>query len=243
MSAAPTATMPAGALTGSSLGFVVCERCRQVARLAAAVPTARCPRCGGRVATRKPGSLAQASAFLIAAAILYVPANVLPIMTTATVIHTESDTIMSGVLALIRSGSWPLGALVFFASIVVPLMKLLALAVLIAGAARGRTASPLPATRLYRLVEYVGRWSMLDIFAVTLLVGLVQVQSLATIEPGGGAVAFGAVVVLTMLSALSFDPRLIWDRAGPGAPASPPRTAVAGHAPDLSAEAAHAGPA
>ena len=170
MSTAAAAAPVAGLLTGRALGLVSCERCRQVARLAPAMRSARCPRCGGPVAPRKPESLARASAFLLAAAILYVPANVLPIMTTATVIHTESDTIMSGVLALIRSGSWPLGALVFFASIVVPLMKLLALAVLIAGAARGTTASPLQATRLYRLVEYVGRWSMLDIYAVTLLV-------------------------------------------------------------------------
>ena len=112
---------------------------------------------------------------------------------------------------LINSGSWPLGALVFFASIVVPLLKLGALTLLILSVMRKSKWAPRQRTQLYRLVEFIGRWSMLDIYVVTLLVGLVQIQSLATIKPGMGAVAFGAVVVLTMLSALSFDPRLIWD--------------------------------
>jgi paraquat-inducible protein A len=199
--------------TGRALGLAICERCRQVCRLPRGAGAARCPACGGPVAARKRNSLAQASALLMAAAVLYIPANLLPVMTTTTILGSESDTILSGVMALIRAGSWPLGALVFFASIVVPLMKLLALIVLISGAARGTMRSPLQATRLYRLVEYIGRWSMLDVYAITLLVGLVQIRSLATIEPGAGVVAFGAVVVLTMLAARSFDPRLIWDAA------------------------------
>ncbi len=199
--------------TGRALGLVICERCRQVSRLPSDAGAARCPVCGGPVAARRRNSLAQASALLIAAAVLYIPANLLPVMTTTTILGAESDTIMSGVMVLIRSGSWPLGALVFFASIVVPLMKLLALTVLITGAARRTISSPLQATRLYRLVEYIGRWSMLDVYAITLLVGLVQIRSLATIAPGAGVVAFGAVVVLTMLAARSFDPRLIWDAA------------------------------
>jgi len=203
--------------TGRSLGLAICLRCRRVARLPGAAPGARCPRCLGPLRARKPDSLARASAFLLAAALLYIPANLLPIMTTSTLLSTRSHTIMSGVIEFVDEGSWPLGALVFFASIVVPMFKLFALTVLIVSARRGRARAPLQATRLYRLVEYVGRWSMLDVYVVTLLVGLVQMQSVATITPGSGAVAFGAVVVLTMLSALSFDARLIWDPAGPAA--------------------------
>lgn len=216
---APAGGAPGLPITGRALGLALCARCRAVARMPPGARQARCPRCAGPLQLRKRDSLAQASAFLAAAALLYVPANVLPVMVTQTIAGTESDTILSGVLVLIRSGSWPLGALVFFASIVVPLMKLLSLTLLIAWAARGRTPAPLQAARLYRVVEYVGRWSMLDVYAVTLLVGLVQIQSLATIRPGGGAVAFAAVVVLTMLAAQSFDPRLLWDGAAgqPGA--------------------------
>jgi paraquat-inducible protein A len=213
--AAPAPAVGAGprraARTGLEMGLVACERCRTISRLGRRDVDARCPRCGGPVALRKPDSLARSSALLAAAAILYVPANLLPVMTTTTILSSESDTIMSGVLVLIHSGSWPLGALVFLASIVVPLMKLLSLSLLIFVAARGAMRTPLQATRLYRLIEFIGRWSMLDVYAVTLLVGLVQIQSLATIQPGGGIVAFGAVVVLTMLSAQCFDPRLLWD--------------------------------
>jgi paraquat-inducible protein A len=201
----------APALTGNALGLVLCGRCRLVARLARDRANGHCPRCGAIVMARKPDSLTRTTALLLAAAILYIPANLLPVMTTTTLLSSESDTIMSGVLVLIQEGSWPLGVLVFVASIVVPLLKLLALTVLVVAAARGTARSPLQATRLFRLVEYIGRWSMLDVYAVTLLVGLVQIQSLATIVPGGGLVAFGAVVVLTMLSAQSFDPRLLWD--------------------------------
>ena len=148
---------------------------------------------------------------MLAAAILFVPANLLPIMTTTSLLGTQQDTIMSGVVFLWQSGSWPLAAVVFFASVMVPLLKIIALVYLAASAQRRSRRQPLQRTRLYRLVEFVGRWSMLDIYVVAILAALVQIQSLASINPGPGAVAFAAVVVLTMLSALSFDPRLIWD--------------------------------
>jgi paraquat-inducible protein A len=165
---------------------------------------------------RKPRSLTRTLAFLLAGYILYVPANLLPVMQTTTIRGSESDTIMSGVLKLIDTGSWPLAAIVFFASIIVPLLKLATLTMLIGSVHWRSRQSPLQRTRLYRFVEFVGRWSMLDIYVLTLLVGLVQIQSLATIEPRAGAAAFAAVVVSTMFSVLNFDPRLIWDPVGNG---------------------------
>ncbi len=167
----------------------------------------------GRIEIRKPGNVSRTTAYLLAAASLYVPANVLPIMHTASVRGDEDDTIMSGVLVLIHTGSWPLAALVFFASVMVPLLKLIALSVLVLSVKVDWVGHPRELSRLYRLVEFVGRWSLLDIFALTLLVSLVQLHALATIEPRAGALAFAAVVILTMLSARSFDPRLLWDGA------------------------------
>jgi paraquat-inducible protein A len=158
--------------------------------------------------------LARTWAFLITAMILYAPANLLPIMESKSLFGSQQDTILSGVAFLWASGSWGLAVVVFVASVVVPLLKMLALAVL-AGAAQAKAAwHPRTRTRLYRIVEFVGRWSMLDIYVVTVLVALVQISSLASIQAGPGAAAFGAVVVLTMLSAASFDPRLIWDSVG-----------------------------
>jgi len=159
---------------------------------------------------RKPDSLARTTAYLIAAIILYIPANLLPIMHTATLVGGEDDTILSGVIVLLKSGSWPLAALVFFASIMVPMLKLIALTVLVLSIHRRWTSPPHGRLRLYRLVEFVGRWSLLDIYVLTLLVALVQLHALATVEPRPGALAFAAVVVLTLLSARSFDPRLLW---------------------------------
>lgn len=117
---------------------------------------------------------------------------------------------MSGVLVLLQTGSWPLALLVFFASIVVPLLKIFSITLLLLTCWRKSTWNPLPRTQLFRIVEAVGRWSMLDVYVVTVLVALVQFQSLASVQPGAGALAFASVVVLTMLSAQSFDSRLIW---------------------------------
>jgi paraquat-inducible protein A len=142
---------------------------------------------------------------------LYVPANLLPVMHMHTFFSEEDDTIMSGVLSLIQDGSWPLALLVFVASIVVPLLKLIAMGWILISVARRSSGSALQKARLFRLVEFIGRWSMLDVFAIALLVSLVQIRSLATIQVGLGALAFGAVVVLTMLAAQSFDERLLWD--------------------------------
>ena len=170
-----------------------------------------CLRCAAPLRLRHRASLEHALAYLLAGTILYVPANALPVMHTSSILGEEDDTIMSGVLVLLNTGSWPLALLVFFASIFVPVFKLVAIATLIVTARVHSTWAPLQRTRLYRLVEFVGRWSMLDVYVITVLVSLVRFQGLATIVPGAGALAFASVVVLTMLAAQSFDPRLIWD--------------------------------
>jgi paraquat-inducible protein A len=177
-----------------------------------------CPRCGATLHTRRPNSVARTWALLISAYILYLPANLLPIMDTRSLRGAQTDTILSGIVFLWSSGSWPLAVLVFVASITVPLLKLLALTLLVVSVQRRWIWKPKQRTRLYRLIEFVGRWSMLDIFVVTILVALVQLDSLATIKAGPAAAAFGAVVVLTMSAARTFDPRLIWDcvRGGRG---------------------------
>jgi paraquat-inducible protein A len=199
--------------SAAQAGFLLCLSCGQLARSSGS-RIEHCPRCGERLSLRKPQSIARTTAYLIAAVILYVPANLLPIMHTSTLVGGEDDTIMSGVIVLVKTGSWPLALLVFFASIMVPMLKLIALALLVISIRQRWKSPPLGRLRLYRLVEFVGRWSLLDIYVLTLLVALVQLQALATVEPRPGAVAFGAVVVLTLLSARSFDPRLLFDQPG-----------------------------
>ncbi|GAC1502161.1 MAG: paraquat-inducible protein A [Steroidobacteraceae bacterium] len=199
-----------GLATGRSLGLLACLDCRLTLRGNKAQEL-RCPRCHARLHERKPHSLARTAILLVAAAVLYVPANVLPVMDTRTFFDDENDTIMSGVLVLLQSGSWPIALLVFIASIVIPLLKILALGVLLYSAWRRSPRGRLQRSQLYRMVEFVGRWSMLDIYAISLLATLVQIQSFATILVGWGAWAFGAVVVLTLLAARTFDERLLWD--------------------------------
>jgi paraquat-inducible protein A len=160
---------------------------------------------------RKPHSIATTAALITSAALLYVPANLLPVMHMHTFFSDEDDTIMSGVLSLIQEGSWPLALLVFVASIVVPLLKLIAMTWLLLAVIRKSRGNALHRSKLFRFVEFIGRWSMLDVYAISLIVALVQIRSLATIRVGLGALAFGAVVVLTMLAAQSFDERLLWD--------------------------------
>jgi paraquat-inducible protein A len=195
---------------GRSLGLLVCTHCHATLR-ANSRSRALCPRCGAPVHERRPHSVATTAALLLSAALLYVPANLLPVMHMRTFLSDEDDTIMSGVLSLIQEGSWPLALLVFVASIVVPLLKLIAMGWLLIAVIRQSPGNALQRSKLFRLVEFIGRWSMLDVYAISLLVALVQIRSLATIHVGLGALAFGTVVVLTMLAAQSFDERLLWD--------------------------------
>lgn len=195
--------------TAGRLGLLSCHACDLVSpRTLEGEP---CPRCGATLHHRKPDSLARTWAFLLAAYILYIPANVLPVMVTRSLLGTQQDTILSGVIYLWLSGSHMLAGLVLVASIIVPLLKMVILTFLLLSVHFRSTWRIRQQTRLYGLVEVIGRWSMLDIFVVALLASLVRAGALATIIPGGGAMAFGAVVVMTMLASLSFDPRLLWD--------------------------------
>jgi paraquat-inducible protein A len=172
---------------------------------------AHCRRCGAGLNRRKPNSLARSWALLIAATVCYVPANIFPVMVVAGPGGSETDTILSGVQAMFAAGWYVVGALIFFASITVPVLKLLTLFGLLVSIKRRSRWNPRERTRLYRVVEIVGRWSMLDMFVVSLTVALVQLGVVANVEPGIGASFFAAVVVLTIFAASSFDPRLIWD--------------------------------
>ena len=191
-----------GRLTG-------CDSCGLVSRA-----TLTCPRCDANIRPRKPDSLVRASALLVAATALYLPANILPVMTVIRLGRGAPSTILSGVEELGAVGMWPLAALVFFASITVPVLKLIGLTVLLVSTRRGARTRLRERTLLYRIVDSVGRWSMIDVFMISILTALVQMGTLASVYPGLGAVAFCGVVFLTILASGSFDSRLMWDAAG-----------------------------
>jgi paraquat-inducible protein A len=203
-----------GAAPGTALAAscAVCHDCGLLSRLRGHA-AARCSRCGAGLHARKPRSLERTWAFVIAACLCYLPANLLPIMRVTSLGRGEADTILSGVEYLLTHGMWPLALVVFTASIFVPILKITILVSLLVSVQRRSSWRPRERTRMYRLTEAIGRWSMVDIFVVTILVALVRLGNLATVEAMPGAVFFGAVVVLTMLAAESFDPRLIWDRS------------------------------
>lgn len=170
-----------------------------------------CARCGCKLHRRKPDSVKRTWAYLIAAAILYIPANLLPVLNTDSLYGNKDDTIISGVVYFWDTGAPELAVIIFVASIVVPMLKLAALSLLAWTAQRRSHWRPMQRTVLYRMVEFIGRWSMLDIFVITVSVALVRFDAMAMMTPRPGALAFCAVVVLTMIAALEFDPRLIWD--------------------------------
>jgi len=197
--------------TAMELGLIPCHACGMVSRPAPSAGVAHCLRCNARLHLRIPDSASRCWALLIAGYILYLPANLLPIMYTGTLSGIRRDTIMSGIVYLWESGSWGIAVIVFIASIMVPLLKLGALTFLLISV-RGDLPWPQrERTMLYRLLKLVGRWSMLDIFVAAILTRLVQFRFLATVEVGPAALPFGAVVVLTMIAVMQFDPRLIWD--------------------------------
>ena len=199
--------------TALAAGLLGCECCGMVSATMRHEGV-RCPRCGFALHARKPASLQRTSALLAAAVVLYVPANTLPIMATASVVTgRESHTILGGIVELWQTGSWELALIVFIASIAVPILKIAALALLVFTARRKSRWRQAERASLYRLIETVGHWSMLDVFVVVLLVGIVQFGAFASVEPAAGLLAFGAVVVMTMLASASFDPRLIWPEA------------------------------
>ena len=201
------------ALTAREASLVTCHSCHLLCRTPSAKDANEvlCPRCGASLHQRKPNSIARTWALVLAALIFYIPANVLPMTLTTSMGKVQADTIMSGVIYFMVSDSWPIALVILIASICVPLLKLSVLSFLLISVHRKSSWRPHDRTRLYRITEAVGRWSMLDIFVITILVALVKLRSLATIEAGPAAVFFAAVVVITMFAAMSFDPRLIWD--------------------------------
>ncbi len=199
--------------TAAHAGLVSCHDCGLLARPATRAAPGHCPRCGEALAWRRPHPIQRTWALLVAAAILYVPANALPVLITDTLTADEADTILSGVVFLYQSGSWPLALIVLIASVLIPIGKIVALAYVLVTVQRGSATSNRQRTRLYRTVEFIGRWSMLDVFVDTFVVALVQLSPLMSVAPGPGVLYFMAVVILTMFAAQSFDPRLIWDSA------------------------------
>jgi paraquat-inducible protein A len=198
-------------LTARAAGLIGCDACSLVCRPASDAEAGFCPRCGEALESRRANSSQIAWSLIIAAAICYVPANTLPVLTTNTLGSTDSDTIIGGVVLLYESGSWPLALIVLIASVMIPLGKLIALSYLLIRVRRGRIEGGHDQARLFRIVEVIGRWSMLDVFVDAYTVAMVQLQPLMSVTPGPGIAFFGAVVILTVLAAEYFDPRLIWD--------------------------------
>ncbi len=194
----------AGAIASGLVGCHICGALSEAG-------SHSCQRCGGKLHARKPGGLNRTWALLITSAILYIPANVYPIMDTVFLGDDSPSTILGGVVLLWAMGSYPIAAVIFFASVVVPLVKILALFWLCYMVQSGHAESPLGKLKLYRMTEFVGRWSMIDVFVVAILAGLIRLDNLMTIYPGPAAVAFAGVVLITMVAAMSFDSRLIWD--------------------------------
>ena len=208
----PSPFIPRGVLTARGASLVACPTCGLLSPLAG---TTACPRCDATLHSRKPNGRQRTWALLITTAVLYIPANQLPVMRVVSVGHAQADTIFSGILHLARSGSWALALVILIASILVPLFKVAILTVLLLSERSRSRWRPDHRARLYRLMEAVGRWSMVDIFVVILMVAIVEVGGLATIAPGPGAVAFALMVIAAMLAVRSFDPRLVWDALEP----------------------------
>lgn len=214
----PVTHAPAGKVSGataSERGLVGCHTCNLLLPRTSLDEHGHgpCPRCGSPMHARKTNSVARTWALLATSVLLYIPANVYPVMTVIRFGQGEPSTILNGVVHLIQGGMYGLAMLIFFASVVVPVLKLLVLSFLLITVRKKSSWRSRDRTRLFRVTEGVGAWSMVDIYVVAILVGLVNFGTLTTIRPGIGATFFGAVVVVTMFAAHSFDPRIIWDSA------------------------------
>jgi paraquat-inducible protein A len=188
-----------------------CHTCGQVVEMQHQ-SHAVCPRCESEVHLRKPDSINRSWAFLITSFVMYIPANTEPMMISTSLGSTSSDTILQGVHYFLSHGDWPLALVIFAASVLLPLLKMMAIAYILISVQRGLTTRKAEKTRLYVLAEILGRWSMLDIFVVGLMCVLVQLGSLTTIAPGPACIAFAMVVIFTMFAEMALDPKLIWDQ-------------------------------
>ncbi len=194
-------------ITAASKDLASCHVC---SKLSSASLT-HCPRCHSILYIRKPNSIQHTIAYLITACILYIPANILPITTTTQFGRTFESTIIGGVIHLWENGSYPVACIIFFASVMIPIAKILALFWLCWSVSKKYTFRRKERTSLYRITEFIGRWSMIDVFVVAILVALIQLGGILSIQAGTAAIAFASVVIITMFAANAFDPRLIWD--------------------------------
>ena len=197
--------------TAREAGLMGCHCCGLVSGPFPEGGEPHCPQCGAELEFRKKQSLDRTWALLIASIIIYIPANLLPVTMTTALGSTSGQTIMQGVIYFIHAGEWPIALVIFVASIMVPTVKIIIVMLLLFSAGKESSWRPEERTRLYNFTEFVGRWSMVDIFVIAILVALVQLGEIATIHAGIGAIFFAGVVILTMFAAQSFDPRLIWD--------------------------------
>jgi len=201
-------------------GLALCHVCG----LVSPVREEQCPRCGGGLHLRRRESVQRTWALTIAALVLYFPANLLPVLRVESFAGAQQNTIMGGVIQFWQEADYPVAIIIFVASVVIPVIKIIFIVALCLASQTGRR--PRTMTRLYRVTEFIGRWSMVDVFVVAILVAVVQLGSTISIHPGAGALSFAAVVVLTMFAAMSFDPRLIWDAAAQSEDAAAPSEVV-----------------
>ena len=209
--------------TAREQGLVGCTRCTRPSPAG----TPHCPRCGSRLQSRDAMSLQKVWAWWLVGLGCYIPANLYPMLETRTLVGTQSDTIVGGAVDLARHGNWGVAMIILVASVLIPVGKFVVLAGLAIGVRHGPQISEAWRHRLYEVVEYIGRWSMIDVFVVAILSALVQLQALATITPGRASLFFALSVIFTMLSAQSFDSRLIWDSAKGARPARNPKERIA----------------
>ncbi|MGI9304170.1 MAG: paraquat-inducible protein A [Gammaproteobacteria bacterium] len=193
--------------SAAAQNLAACHTCGKLSGL----ELGHCPRCGSSLHLRTPNSLQKTLALLITACILFIPANVLPIMYTEQLGRVTASTIVGGVVTLWEHGSYPIALVIFIASVLIPLAKIIVMFWLCWSVSSHSQAEPAQRTLLYRITEFVGRWSMIDVFVVAILVALIQLAGLLVIRPGTAALAFAGVVMVTMVAAASFDSRLIWD--------------------------------
>ena len=204
-------------IKASDHGLAGCHTCGKVSP----VELGRCPRCGTQLHLRKPDSIESTIALMAAAAALYIPSHLLPVMTVVEIGVVTPSTIIGGMMTFWRSGAYPIALVIFAASILIPLLKIASLSWLCAAAGGWVHPSPAALGRISWFTELLGRWSMIDIFVVGILVSLLQLGNYMAITPGPGALAFAGVVVLTMFAAMRFDPRLLWDRLDQMSAAAP----------------------
>ncbi|MEI4263160.1 paraquat-inducible protein A [Roseovarius sp. D0-M9] len=193
--------------TAKEMGLIGCKRCTRVSPPGTEV----CPRCGGKVVSRDPMSLQKVMAWWILGVACYIPANLYTMLETKTLVSSDSSTIIGGAVDLARHGAWGVAIIILLASAVIPVGKFVIILGLVIGVQRGPQISDGLRQKLYEVVEYIGRWSMVDVFVVAVLSALVQLQTLVNISPGRASLFFALSVIFTMISAQSFDSRLIWD--------------------------------